>query len=108
MASNGRQRLARAEKNEQAYKDHNQRRAEMDEAGGVPVDEPVPFACECDDPACSRGIELTIADYERAAAPPDQFVVAAGHEDPQVEVVVEDHGSFVVVSKPDLRRPGRP
>jgi len=24
-----------------------------------------------------------------------------------VEVVVEDHGSFLVVSKPDLKRPGR-
>ncbi len=107
MASNGRQRLARAEKNEQAYKDHNERRAEMEEGAGVPEDVRVPFACECDDPGCSRGIELTIAEYERVAAPPDQFVVAPGHDDPQVEVVVEDHGSFVVVSKPDLKRPAR-
>lgn len=106
MSSNGRERLARAEKNEQAYKDHNERRAEMDEKGGVPEDEPVPFACECDDPACSRAVELPLADYERISAPADQFVVAPGHEDPEVEVVVETHGSYLVVSKPDLQRPG--
>lgn len=106
-SSNGRQRLARAEKNEQAYKDHNERRAEMDEAGGVPEGEPVPFACECDDPDCARAIELPLADYERISAAPDRFVVAPGHVDSQVEVVVEPHDSYVVVSKPDLRRPGR-
>jgi hypothetical protein len=107
MTSNGSQRLARAEKNEQAYKGHNERRVAMEEDAGVPDDEQVPFACECDDPGCSRGIGLTIREYERAAAPRDQFVVAPGHEDPEVEVVVEEHDSFLVVSKPDLRRPGR-
>jgi hypothetical protein len=108
MSSNGGQRLSRAEKNEQAYKDHNERRAEMDEEGGVPLDEPVPFACECDDPHCSRAVELSLADYERASAPTDQFVVAPGHEDPEVEVVIQTHSSYLVVSKPDLRRPRRP
>ena len=107
MSSNGNQRLARAEKNEQAYKDHNQRRAEMDEQGGVPGDEPVPFACECDDPSCHRAVELPPADYERVSAPADQFIVAPGHEDLEVEVVVEAHGSYLVVSKPDLQRPDR-
>ncbi|HEX3332034.1 MAG TPA: hypothetical protein VHS27_19070 [Gaiellales bacterium] len=107
MTTNSRQRLARAEKNEQAYKDHNERRAALEEDAGVPDDERVPFACECDDPECSRGVDLTIAEYEALAGPADQFVVAPGHEDPDVEVVVEDHGSFLVVSKPDLKRPGR-
>jgi hypothetical protein len=107
MSSNSRQRLARAEKNEQSYKDYNERRAALEEDAGVPHDERVPFACECDDPDCSRGIDLTIAEYEALAGPVDQFVVAPGHEDPEVEVVVEDHGSFLVVSKPDLKRPGR-
>ena len=108
MSTNGHQRrLARAEKNEQAYKDHNERRAEMDEEGGVGADEPVPFACECDDADCARAVEMPLADYERVSAPTDQFVVAPGHEDPEVEVVVETHGSYLVVSKPDLRRPER-
>ena len=105
MSSNDRQRLARAEKNEQSYKEYNERRAALEEDAGIPEDERVPFACECDDPECSRGIDLTIAEYEALAEPADQFVVAPGHEDPDVEVVVEDHRSFLVVSKPDLKRP---
>lgn len=106
MSSNGRARLERAEKNEQAFKDHNERRAAAEEAGNVPPDEPVPFACECDDPGCARAIELSIAEYERSVAPVDRFVVIPGHEDPAVEVVVERHDGYTVVSKPDMRRRG--
>ncbi len=105
---NGDNRLARAEKNEEAFKGHNQRRAALEEQAGVWPDEPVPFACECDDPACARAIEIGLDDYERAAGPADRFIVAPGHEDPAVEVVVEEHDGYLVVSKPDLKRPHRP
>ena len=104
MSSNGRARLQRAEKNEQAFKDYNERRAAAEEAGHVPPDEPVPFACECDDPGCAKAIELSTEDYERAVAPVDRFVVMPGHEDPEVEIVVERHAAYYVVSKPDLKR----
>ncbi len=107
MTSNSRTRLSRADRNEQAFQAHNQRRVAFEEAGGVWPDEPVPFACECDNAACTRGIELSISDYERAVAPPSQFVVAPGHQDPAVEEVVEEHDAYLVVSKDDLRRPGR-
>jgi hypothetical protein len=105
MSSNGRARLDQAEKNEQAFKDHNERRAAFEEAGNVPPDEPVPFACECDDPGCAQAIELSTDDYERAVRRVDRFVVVPGHEDPEVEVVVERRAGYYVVSKPDLRRP---
>jgi hypothetical protein len=104
MSSNGRARLERAEKNEQAVKGYNERRAAAEEAGDVPLDEPVPFACECDHPGCAKAIELSIDDYERAVGPVDRFVVVPGHEDPEVEVVVERHTGYYVVSKPDLKR----
>jgi hypothetical protein len=104
MSSNGRARLDRAEKNEQAFKDYNERRAAAEEAGEVPPDEPVPFACECDEPGCAKAVELPIAEYERAVGPVDRFVVVPGHEDPAVEVVVERHDAYYVVSKPDLKR----
>ena len=66
MSSNGRARLDRAEKNEEAFKAHNERRAAIEEAGHVPEDEPVPFACECDDAECATAIELPLGEYERA------------------------------------------
>lgn len=104
MSSNGSRRLARAEKNEEAFKQHNERRAKLEEEGGCPPDEPVPFACECDDSACARAVELPLADYERAVKPHDQFVVVPGHEDPSVERVIEENRGYLVVSKPDLKR----
>ncbi len=104
MGSNGDTRLSRAEANEQAFKAHNERRAAFEDAGGAPEDEPVPFVCECDDPACVRAVELPLAEYEQAVDRVDKFIVIPGHEDPAVEVVVEEHESYLVVSKPDLKR----
>ena len=104
MSVNGRTRLARAEKNEQAHKEHNERRARIEEQAGVPQDDPVPFVCECDDPACSQAVVLRLDEYEQAVRPPDQFVVRPGHEDPSVERIVEQHDGYVIVSKPDLKR----
>jgi hypothetical protein len=104
MSSNGGTRLSRADKNEQAFQRHNERRAAFEDAGGVSPDEPVPFVCECDDPDCSRAIGMPLAEYERAVEPVDRFIVAPGHEDPAVEVVVEEHDAYLVVSKPDLKR----
>jgi hypothetical protein len=104
MSSNGNARLHRAEKNEQAFKAHNERRAAAEEAGEVPEDEPVPFVCECDNPSCTKAIEVPLGEYERAVEPVDRFLVAPGHEDPAVEVVVEEHDNYIIVSKPDLKR----
>lgn len=104
MTMNGRNRLRWAEENEQAFKAYNERRAAAEAAGEVPQDEPVPFACECDDPGCARAIEIPVAEYERAVAAVDRFVVLPGHEDADVEVVVERHAGYLVVSKPDLAR----
>jgi hypothetical protein len=55
-------------------------------------------------PAWPHAVQLPLANYEPAAEPIDRFVVAPGHEDPTVEVVVEEHESYIVVSKPDLKR----
>ena len=101
---NGKTRLGRAEKNEQAVKDYNERRAAQEEASAVPEDEPVPFACECDDPECHKAIEVPLGEYERAVEPVDRFIVAPGHEDPDVEAIVERRANYLIVSKPDLKR----
>lgn len=104
MSQNDSRRLARAERNEEAFKHHNERRARLEEQTGGPRGEPVPFACECDDPDCARAIEVPLADYERAVAPHDQFIVFPGHEDHSVERVIDEHPGYLVVSKPDLKR----
>jgi hypothetical protein len=104
MSSDGETRLRRAEENEQALKAHNERHAVLEEEGGVAAADPVPFACECDDPDCGRAIAVPLGEYERAARRRDQFLVTPGHEDPTVEEVVERHAGYYVVSKPDMKR----
>lgn len=104
MRSNGSRRVQRAERNEQTFQGHNERRASLEEMGGVPDDEPVPFVCECDDPECVQPIIVPLEEYRRAAEPVDQFLVAPGHEDPAVEHVVEVRPGYRVVSKPSLKR----
>jgi hypothetical protein len=97
-------RLERAAKNEQSFQSYNARRAVIEESGGTPDDEAVPFVCECDQPKCWRAIKVPLEEYERAVEAPDRFVVVPGHEDPAVEVVLEIRINYLIVSKPDLRR----
>ena len=104
MSSNHQARLEHATKNEQTFQSYNARRAAIEESGGTPDDEPVPFVCECDQPKCWRAIKIPLEEYERAVEAPDRFVVVPGHEDPEVEVVVDVRENFLIVSKPDLRR----
>jgi hypothetical protein len=104
MTDNGSTRLARAEKNEQAHKQHNERRARLEEEAGTPPDDPAPFVCECDQPNCAKAVMLRLDEYEQAVKPPDQFVVSPGHEDPSVERVIDRRGGYVIVSKPELKR----
>jgi hypothetical protein len=61
----------------------------------------VRFRCECARLGCTEIIELTVAEYERVRASPRRFVVAIGHEQPDVETVVERDLDYLVVEKRD-------
>lgn len=63
---------------------------------------PVAYRCECARLGCSRLIELKVREYEHVRAHPRQFLVAPGHELPEVETVVETHEGYVVVRKRDV------
>ena len=65
MSDNSETRLKHAEKNEQAFQQYNERRARIEEQGGTPENEPVPFACECDNPLHAKGLSPLIAGGSR-------------------------------------------
>ena len=105
MGSEWQARLARATRNEQTFQSFNARRVAIEESGGRSDDESVALVCECDQPKCWRAIRIPLGEYERGVTPVDRFfLVAPGHEDPAVEVVVERRDTYLVVSKPDLKR----
>ena len=56
--------------------------------GPADVQAPVAFRCECGQLGCNQLIEVTLGDYERVRAHPRRFLVADGHEQPEVERVV--------------------
>ena len=60
---------------------------------------PIGFRCECARLGCNLLIELPLTDYERVRQHARRFVVAPGHELPEVESVVDRRDGYVVVEK---------
>jgi hypothetical protein len=89
----------RIARNETSYRDVN----EAIESGRADDnDRPRPYMCECGLLECNQLIELTVAEYEAVRAEPQRFFMAAGHEIPDVEHIVERHERFVVAEKDRL------
>lgn len=57
------------------------------------------FVCECSNPACAEALEIAPDEYERVRNNSARFIVAAGHQLPEVERVVESNDRFLVVEK---------
>ena len=57
------------------------------------------FLCECGAEDCIEAISLARDEYERVRANGDHFVIAPGHELPEVERVVEQNERFHVIEK---------
>ena len=57
------------------------------------------FVCECDDRACTDRVEAPLATYERVREQPTHFLVAPGHENDEIERVIERARRYWVVDK---------
>jgi hypothetical protein len=55
--------------------------------------------CECGDSDCVDRIQMRISGYERVRSDPRLYVIAPGHEIPDVETVVEEAEGYAVVQK---------
>ena len=63
-----------------------------------------PIVCECGSGSCSEAIMIETSAYQAVRAHPERFVVVPGHQINDVEDLIEQHDSFVVVAK----KPGAP
>ena len=61
--------------------------------------DPMSAVCECGRADCDKRIELSTAAYEAVRQDPTRFVVKPGHEEPDVEAVVEHLETYLVVQK---------
>jgi hypothetical protein len=57
------------------------------------------FVCECSSLECFERFELTLTEYGRVRDRPQRFIVLSGHEQPEVEDVVERRSAVVIVEK---------
>jgi hypothetical protein len=76
------------------YREVNEGIALINAAWEVPELE---LLCECGTTGCIERVALTSAEYERLREQPTRFVLRPGHEDQQVERVVERSSEHVVV-----------
>jgi hypothetical protein len=65
----------------------------------VSADDAQEYICECLDPACTERIPIPHEEYERIRRNATEFFVIPGHEDLQVEEVVDTNDRWLVVRK---------
>src|SRR6476619_4513840 len=65
-------------------------------------DDEYEFLCECSSTECVERVTLTLRQYEQVRAEGTRFVLAAGHADPQVELVVRNTADHDIVEKDGL------
>jgi anti-sigma B factor antagonist len=94
------ERKQRIVKNEQAFRDYNDRRLQHEPVEETDDEEPIPFVCECGDKDCHQALVITAAEFSEAHSAPNRFIVKPGHVYPDVEHVVAEERTFAVVEKP--------
>jgi hypothetical protein len=57
------------------------------------------YFCECSNADCNLQVVLPTAEYEWVRAKPTRFVVATGHDLPDIEHVVREGPGFLVIEK---------
>src|SRR5439155_3633853 len=87
----------RAARNEEVFRDVNHRIDAGAEQHGVTA--PLPFHCECGTGSCLETIEIPPLEYERVARERYRFVVLHGHENTEIERVVDRRPDYLVVEK---------
>ena len=87
----------RLAKNEILFRAVNERLDELGEA--APWSKTTDYLCECSDTSCIAIVELTQDEYERVRSRPTVFVVVPGHQQPEIEKVIEENEGFLLVEK---------
>jgi anti-sigma B factor antagonist len=93
------ERRQRVVKNEQAFRDYNNRRLQHEPVDETDDEEPIPCVCECGGGDCHQALVMTAAEFTDAHSAPNRFIVKPGHVYPDVERVLAEEPAFAVVEK---------
>ena len=92
------ERTRRVGRNEALFREVNERVEGLARDFGV-ADEPLELLCECGNAECVERISMSTPEYRELRSDPTRFAVVPGHEEPDVEKVVERRGGYDVVQK---------
>jgi hypothetical protein len=99
-----RKRAKRIAANEAVFRGVNERIEDLNRAVASFGSNTMLVVCECGDINCTERLEVPLERYERVRSDPALFLVARGHEEAEVEEVVERTEDYDVVRK----HPGEP
>ena len=88
----------RIAKNEAVFRAANSEIQQAEEADPS-SDGVLEVLCECGRETCAGLINLTLAEYDGVRTQDDRFVVLEGHENPEIERIVERRTGYFVVDK---------
>jgi hypothetical protein len=88
----------RAIRNEALLREVNVHIADLEERVNDPG-ELLPLFCECEQTGCMVPIEVDRATFEAVRDDPLRFLVVSGHEQLEVESVIERHSGYLIVEK---------
>src|SRR5690348_9930667 len=88
----------RLAENESLFRSINERIEEAASSAGGD-DHLFEFLCECSNADCTLFLPMTILQYEAIRRIPTLFLVAPGHELPEIETVVLRRASYHIVTK---------
>jgi hypothetical protein len=89
----------RLAKNEIIFRDVNERIKDAAIWAAARDDRNLGFLCECSNVDCTLRLRVTVGEYERTRSDPSQFMIALGHELPEIEHIVFVGEGFQIVRK---------
>jgi hypothetical protein len=95
-------RHARLVKNEESFRQYNNRRLEREPVDAEDDEELIPFVCECGNFECVQALLVTANAFTEAHSAPDRFMVIPGHVFEDVERVIATRDGYQVVEKFDM------
>jgi hypothetical protein len=92
-------REAREFRNEALFREVNAHIAELEERVAMEPGEALPLVCECARSRCTFPLEVDRETFDWVREHPLWSLVAPGHEQPEVESVVERRPGYLIVAK---------
>ena len=91
------ERAERLASNEALFRIANERKSTWEER--QVSDDPELYMCECASLDCREKVALRLEEYEQVRSNSRHFLVVRGHEIPDVETVIEEHGDWSLIEK---------